>query len=284
MLHLGQKYFLRLPLSRQKLLLSRNCVGLLTTSALAPANCWKCSTPLSNSAVPLCDSCGAVQPINEKCNFFAIFGLEQAVDIDKNAMERRFKELQRALHPDKFAYTQQEQPIPESSELEQNLDERALSAAASALVNKAYQTLREPVERLRYVLEEEGIAVLSESESSSNRMTSDKNTPRWTFSTSPALLMVVMELREDVEKHRGARDTASLQNMAREMQQQIEACLGAISVQYQDILKARRQRYGDGKTDDAILNVLAAEAVRLKYFSKIQEEIDIAIEHISDRE
>ena len=92
----------------------------------------------------------------------------KAVDIDKNAIERRFKELQRALHPDKFAYTQQEQPIPESSELEQNLDERALSAAASALVNKAYQTLREPVERLRYVLEEEGIAVLSESESSSN--------------------------------------------------------------------------------------------------------------------
>ena len=83
-------------------------------------------------------------------NFFSLFGIEKDVVYDLNIkhVEKRFKDLQKLLHPDKFTL---------KSEKEQEA-----SATTSSMINQAYQTIRNPQLRLSYILKSHGIKVLSE--------------------------------------------------------------------------------------------------------------------------
>jgi molecular chaperone HscB len=218
--------------------------------------------------------------------------MERAVDIDGGELEKRFKDLQRGLHPDKFAYRQQQQQQQQQgsgSSGDEELDEVALSAAASARVNKAYQTLRRPLDRVKYVLEQEGITVLSESGGGTREATGgtggggSSNASNAAFATSPALLMEVMELREEVEDFRAAKDADALKAMASSATARVDHCMAAITAWH----AGHRARVGGvgGEVDpssssDAALDEIANEAVRLQYYSKIQEEIDTALEAV----
>lgn len=77
-------------------------------------------------------------------NYFELFGLEPQYFLDGAALASRYRELQQAVHPDRFA------AAPEQ--------ERRLSLQSAAHVNEAFQTLRHPLSRARYLLELRGIA------------------------------------------------------------------------------------------------------------------------------
>ena len=197
-----------------------------------------------------------------------MFGLERSIDIDVRELERRFKELQRGLHPDKFAYRQQQQQQQQQQRGDPGLDELELSATASALVNKAYQTLRTPLERVKYVLEEEGVMVLSESSGGAGGGRANEQSAA---TTNPALLMEVMELREAIEDFRAAKDSAGLQSLGDLASARVDECMAAITAQH-------ATRRGASDADEAVLSAMASEAVRLQYFSKIYGEVDEALE------
>jgi molecular chaperone HscB len=71
-------------------------------------------------------------------DYFAVFGLPRKLTVDGEALRRRFYELSRAHHPD----------------FHQAADEAAQSdaLARSALVNRAYRALREPIARVEYLV------------------------------------------------------------------------------------------------------------------------------------
>jgi molecular chaperone HscB len=76
-------------------------------------------------------------------DFFTVFGLPRRLSIDAAALERRFHELSRRSHPDFHA------GAPPT--------EQARILAASARLNAAYRTLRDPVARVEYLVRlEEG--------------------------------------------------------------------------------------------------------------------------------
>jgi molecular chaperone HscB len=76
-------------------------------------------------------------------NYFEVFGLERRLGVDVEALQRRFYELSRRHHPD---FHQAAAPA-----------EQAKSLEASALVNAAYRTLRDPLARIDYLVRlEEG--------------------------------------------------------------------------------------------------------------------------------
>ena len=87
--------------------------------------------------------------------------------VELQEVEAAYKSLQRLLHPDLF-----HQRTPE----EQNI-----SAENSALVNGAYQTVRHPLDRIKHLLEQRGVIVLSEASG--------------TAVCDPKLLLEVLELR-----------------------------------------------------------------------------------------
>jgi molecular chaperone HscB len=110
-----------------------------------------------------------------KQNHFALFGLEPGFEIDPQYLAERYRELQRQVHPDRFAGASDQ--------------ERLLSVQQAAQVNEAYQTLKSPLSRARYLLMLRGID-LNEQDTS----------------MEPAFLLEQIELRETLAAVRGERD------------------------------------------------------------------------------
>lgn len=78
-----------------------------------------------------------------KSDYFEVFGLPRKLGIDPDELQRRFYELSRRVHPDFF---QTATPA-----------EQARSLERSALINRAYRTLRGLVSRVEYLIQlEEG--------------------------------------------------------------------------------------------------------------------------------
>ncbi len=100
-------------------------------------------------------------------NYFELFGLEPGFELNLDNIAERYRDLQRAVHPDKFANASEQ--------------ERRLSVQQAALINEAYQTLKSPLTRARYLLEMKGITL------------DDTDT-----AMDPMFLMEQMELRESL--------------------------------------------------------------------------------------
>ena len=83
-------------------------------------------------------------------NHFELFGLPVQYRVDAAALERAYRNLQRAVHPDRFAGAGDAQ--------------KRLALQASARANEAYRTLRDPVARAEYVLSLRGVDAAADTE------------------------------------------------------------------------------------------------------------------------
>ena len=102
--------------------------------------CWKCRA--ERGAALVCSRCAAIQPLSADADLFTVLDLPRQLTLDLADLERRYHAASRAVHPDRFQTASRR--------------ERELSLAASAAVNRAYRTLRDPVARGRYWLELHG--------------------------------------------------------------------------------------------------------------------------------
>jgi molecular chaperone HscB len=76
-------------------------------------------------------------------NHFQIFGVPVRFEVDLSELEARYRELQREVHPDRFAAATQA--------------EQRVSLQLATRVNEAYQTLKSPLGRAAYILHLHGI-------------------------------------------------------------------------------------------------------------------------------
>jgi molecular chaperone HscB len=76
-------------------------------------------------------------------NYFELFGLDMAPRIDKRDLSRKYFELQKRNHPDFFSQST-------DAEKEEALDQ-------SALINKAFNTLKDDQLTIAYFLKEKGL-------------------------------------------------------------------------------------------------------------------------------
>lgn len=123
-------------------------------------------------------------------NYFELFGLPAAFDLDAVDLAVRYRELQRRFHPDRFASA----PAPE----------RRLSMQMTAQINAGFQTLKEPVARARYLLGLQGIDTGQETDTVMN----------------PAFLMEQMELREALAQ---ATQSADRDTQIASLRQRVDA-------------------------------------------------------------
>ncbi|MDX5334430.1 MAG: Fe-S protein assembly co-chaperone HscB [Gammaproteobacteria bacterium] len=162
-------------------------------------------------------------------NHFALFGLPVGFEVDAAALADSYRSLQAQLHPDRFATADDKQ--------------RRLSVQGASWVNEAYQTLKDPMRRARYLLELEGVSFNDETETSSD----------------PEFLMEQMALREALGEVREAADPmAALDTVG----DRIQALDRALTAEFE-----RAHAAGD--------LAAAKEAVlKMKFFRRLREEVE----------
>jgi len=138
-------------------------------------------------------------------NFFELFGMPVGFLLDGAELAARYRELQKVVHPDRFAA---------SGEHSQRL-----SLQGATLVNEAYDTLKDPLKRARYLLTLKGVDIDSQQQTLND----------------PAFLMQQMELREALAEVRSARDAqAELDRLLREIGNMIKTQVAQLAVQFED--------------------------------------------------
>lgn len=122
--------------------------------------------------------------MNLQSNDFEIFGLSPVFSLDREALDQRWKDLQREAHPDRFATS----------------DAAAQRQAMqwSVRINEAYQRLKDPLKRAAYLCELNGAPIQAENNTA----------------MPPAFLMQQMQWREDLEE---ANSAVALERMADEV-------------------------------------------------------------------
>ncbi len=155
--------------------------------------CWSCDKPVGDGL--LCAACGVVQAPDAKANHFQVIGVERRFEMDRGDLEKRYKDLTRVLHPDRWVRA--------------DAQARRFSLSRSVQLNDAWRTLRDPVRRAEYLLKLDGIDIAE-----------DRAVP-------PALLMEVMEMREGLAEARG--DRARVEAMAAAVRARRDQELGAVT-------------------------------------------------------
>src|SRR4051812_4111652 len=142
---------------------------------------------------------------------FELFGLTPRFQLDAEALEAAYREIQSRVHPDRFAHAGDA--------------ERRASLQWTTRVNEAYRALKSPVQRASHILSLQGVDVA--------------------FETNTAMpeqfLMQQMELREALEDATARKDTnalASLQDTLADDKRSLEQQIGAAIDQHRDYAHA----------------------------------------------
>ena len=107
-----------------------------TELQMARSMCWHCQSEVAGEY--FCERCVKVQPLSKEQDYFTCLGLPRLLTIDATALENKFYEMSRSFHPD-FYQTKTD-------------TERTISLGNSALLNAAYRTLKDPIQRAEYLV------------------------------------------------------------------------------------------------------------------------------------
>lgn len=119
--------------------------------------------------------------MNLQSTDFEIFGLTPAFALDRDALDARWKDLQREAHPDRFAAS--------------DAQAQRLAMQWSVRINEAYQRLKDPLRRAAYLCELNGVPIGAENNTA----------------MPAAFLMQQMQWREELEEAQGSE---ALERMA----------------------------------------------------------------------
>ena len=184
--------------------------------------CWRCDDRLGLSAA--CTACHAPQPIAPGTDHFTLVGVPRSLVVDGSDLERRYHELARSLHPDRHQ-------MADAKSIE-------LAVQATAGLNRAYRTLRDPIARGRYWLEQHGQPLARDN----NRVPS-------------ALATLVFDVQEQLEELREAPESAGVRAGVETVRAEIRGRLASevadLEGRYVAWTRRRTRRRSRSSSDDS---------------------------------
>ena len=127
---------------------------------------------------------------NATQSYFELFALQPAFDIDLTTLESHYRKIQSESHPDRFVNA--------------TSADKLKSMQMATLANEAYQVLKSPAMRAKYLLALQNIEAISE-----------------TNTAMPAdFLMQQMEWRETLEDAKAAKDMDAVDQLLNEIKQE----------------------------------------------------------------
>jgi molecular chaperone HscB len=133
--------------------------------------------------------------MNPTQDHFQLFDLPRRFAVDMAALETRYRDLQREVHPDRFATA----PATEQR--------RSMEMATRA--NEAYRVLKSPLSRARYLLELAGVDIAAEAGAA----------------MPGEFLSQQMEWREALAEAAAAQDPRRLEMLLARVRADLDACL-----------------------------------------------------------
>lgn len=103
---------------------------------MARSMCWHCQSEVTGEY--FCERCVKVQPVSKETDYFTCMGFPRRLALDPKKLEAKFYELSRTFHPD-FYQTK-------------SSAEQTISLSNAAVLNTAYRTLRDPIQRAQYLV------------------------------------------------------------------------------------------------------------------------------------
>jgi molecular chaperone HscB len=162
-------------------------------------------------------------------NHFELFLLPQRYVLERAELDARYRDMQRTVHPDRYASASDR--------------ERRISMQQATQINEAYEVLKDPLKRGRYLLELRGHAI--ENQRSSHQ--------------DAAFLMRQMELRESLAEIREQDDPL----------QALDRLAQTVRSQYRTLESELAQALdGGAESEQAVTLVL-----RMQFFKRLQEEV-----------
>jgi molecular chaperone HscB len=131
-------------------------------------------------------SAGAARVLTSS-SYFELFGLPARYSLDKESLEKAYRDIQSRVHPDRFAHAGDA--------------ERRASLQWTTRVNEAYRTLKDPVQRGKHLLELQGVDVAFET---NTQMPTD-------------FLLQQLEVREELEAAVQKKDPSTLDGLRKQL-------------------------------------------------------------------
>jgi len=172
-----------------------------------------------------------------RADHFALFGLNRGFRLDLSDLDSRYRDIQAQVHPDRFANAGEA--------------ERRMSMQWATHANEAYQTLKKPLERAKYLLHLSGHDIQAENNTA---MPAD-------------FLIDQMEWREAVMDARHGGDHHELEHLHNRLR-------GDVTTRYQEL--------GELLDDSGDLALATDRVRRLMFLEKLLHEIDDALASLEE--
>jgi len=130
---------------------------------------------------------------------FDILGIAPSFDVDLAAIERRYRDLSRVLHPDKHVRS--------------SPAERRMALGKAVEVNEAWRLMRDPIKRAEALFRRRGVEVREGAEPKAN----------------PELLMQMMEEREALSEAKARGDRGAVDRLGSTVRARERTLLGRLS-------------------------------------------------------
>jgi molecular chaperone HscB len=205
-----------------------------------PVRCWRCDD--AHPASLFCPHCQALQQLPPQVDYFTVFGLPRNPVVDEAALTLRYYDLSRRLHPDLYQTG--------------TAEEKEASLQNTALLNRAYRTLRDVVQRGQYWLELQG-----------EQLGRDNNR------VPPALAALVFEVQEKLAEARDNRAEKKSEAAAAELTP-VRAEVDAQFEQLRTTLAHNLTQWSDGNGTPALLQQLKTCLSEIAYLRTLLRDVD----------
>jgi molecular chaperone HscB len=170
-------------------------------------------------------------------DYYELFGLTRSLNLSLDDLQKRYYDLSRQLHPDRFMQK------PEA--------ERQRALDMSSALNDAHRTLKDPIRRAQYLLGIEGFDIGEQR---------SKDVP-------PELLEEVFELNMALEEMRGGDDSA------RPQLEQAEKNFSRMLAETDQQVQSLFEQYDGAQSRDTLSEIRNA-LNRRKYIQNLVSEVE----------
>ena len=175
-------------------------------------------------------------------NFFKLFDLPQQFNTDAILVKRRFRELQRNFHPDRY--------------IGKSPQEQRLAVQLSAHINTALTTLNDPVLRAEHLLSLQGVEI-------DHQHSTIKDN---------AFLFQQMEFREALEQASIEKDISALTVILTEVNDDFQTCQAGFADQITDL---------GSHQSSSLVDSLCGEVGKMHFYQSLSREINAIIHSLS---